>query len=233
MNLKVTVNLSFYNQNEVLKQHVLLWKSYSQETKDQFSFCIVDDCSATPADEVLSDIDLSDIDVKIYRVTEDLDCNIAGVRNLATTVCDTDWMVILDMDTSISEDLAKQMLNLVNIGEGNCFKFNRRVPSDSSHEKNNQTHPAVCLLRKSDYWNVGGCEEDLVGHYGQTDPIFWYRAKGKLEVHEQRELFLDYIPDGEADINRDTAHNFRLFQEKRLNNSWSATFLRFGWTRLK
>tara|TARA_R110000822_G_scaffold12213_8_gene44406 strand:- start:11861 stop:12289 length:429 start_codon:yes stop_codon:yes gene_type:complete len=142
-------------------------------------------------------------------------------------------MVILDMDTSISEDLAKQMLNLVNIGEGNCFKFNRRVPSDSSHEKNNQTHPAVCLLRKSDYWNVGGCEEDLVGHYGQTDPIFWYRAKGKLEVHEQRELFLDYIPDGEADINRDTAHNFRLFQEKRLNNSWSATFLRFGWTRLK
>tara|TARA_R110000851_G_scaffold200305_1_gene351488 strand:+ start:3590 stop:4288 length:699 start_codon:yes stop_codon:yes gene_type:complete len=230
---KITVNLSFYNQNEVLKQHVLLWKSYSQETKDQFSFCIVDDCSATPADEVLSDIDLSDIDVKIYRVTEDLDCNIAGVRNLATTVCDTDWMVILDMDTSISEDLAKQMLNLVNIGEGNCFKFNRRVPSDSSHEKNNQTHPAVCLLRKSDYWNVGGCEEDLVGHYGQTDPIFWYRAKGKLEVHEQRELFLDYIPDGEADINRDTAHNFRLFQEKRLNNSWSATFLRFGWTRLK
>ena len=40
----------------------------------------------------------------------------------------------------------------------------------------------MSLLRKKDYWNVGGCEEDLVGNYGQTDPIFWYRAKGKLKI---------------------------------------------------
>ena len=68
----ITVNLSYYNQKDVLLRHVLSWKSYSESVKKNFTFCIVDDCSKTPADEVLSSLDISDIDVKIYRVTEDL-----------------------------------------------------------------------------------------------------------------------------------------------------------------
>lgn len=226
---RITINLSYYNQNKVLKDHIYLWKSYSSETKKQFSFCVVDDCSKTPADEVLSGIDLSDLDINIYRVTEDLYCNIAGVRNLAATVCETDWMVILDMDTMISEELAAQMLNLTNAESGNCFKFNRRI---DNHIKNNQTHPAVCLLRKDDYWNVGGCEEDLVGHYGFTDPSFWYRASGKLKISERRDLYLDYVPDGEANIQRDISHNSKLFQYKKQTNSWSTSFVRFKWEKI-
>ena len=231
---KITVNLSYYNQEKVLKDHIYLWKSYSDEIKDQISFCIVDDCSKTPADEVLSDIDLSDLDIHIYRVTEDLYCNIAGVRNLAATVCETDWMVILDMDTMVSEDLAKSMILLINnphIDNGHCFKFNRRVLNNPSHIKHNQTHPAVCLLKKEDYWNVGGCEEDLVGHYGQTDPIFWYRAQNKIQVHVMNDLYLDYIPEGESDIDRDRVHNAKLFAEKKKNGSWSKDFIRFSWVK--
>lgn len=226
---KITINLSFYNQNKVLIDHINLWKSYSSETKKQFSFCVVDDCSKTPADEVLSGIDLTDLDINIYRVTEDLYCNIAGVRNLAATMCQTDWMVILDMDTMISEELAIQMLDLTDAQPGNCFKFNRRV---NNHIKNNQTHPAVCLLRKDDYWNVGGCEEDLVGHYGFTDPSFWHRARGKLKINERRDLYLDYIPDGEADIQRNISHNSRLFEHKKATNSWSTDFIRFQWKKI-
>jgi predicted glycosyltransferase involved in capsule biosynthesis len=226
---KITINLSFYNQNKVLIDHINLWKSYSSETKKQFSFCVVDDCSKTPADEVLSGIDLTDLDINIYRVTEDLYCNIAGARNLAATMCQTDWMVILDMDTMISEELAIQMLDLTDAHPGNCFKFNRRV---NNHIKNNQTHPAVCLLRKDDYWNVGGCEEDLVGHYGFTDPSFWHRARGKLKINERRDLYLDYIPDGEADIQRNISYNSRLFEHKKATNSWSTDFIRFQWKKI-
>tara|TARA_R110002051_G_C8626931_1_gene484191 strand:- start:165 stop:920 length:756 start_codon:yes stop_codon:yes gene_type:complete len=228
---KITINLSFYNQNEVLKRHALLWKSYSQEVKNGISFCIVDDCSKIPANEVLSDIDLSDLDIHIYRVTEDLYCNIAGVRNLAATVCQTDWMVILDMDTMISEELAKEMLELINTTSGHCFKFNRRVVDNPKHSKHGKIHPAVCLLRKEDYWNVGGCDEDLVGHYGQTDPIFWHRARGKLKIHIQNDLYVDYIPEGEADIERDISHNLSLFNHKKATNTWSKDFIRFNWKR--
>ena len=228
----ITVNLSFYNQNDVLVKHVLGWKSWSKELKEKFSFCIIDDCSKTKAIDVLSEIDLSDLNLSIYRVQEDLVCNIAGVRNLSAQECKTEWMVILDMDTLISEELASSMIELCRAPKGSCFKFNRRVPSNPHHPKNNQPHPAVCLLQLEDYWDVGGCEEDLVGHYGQTDPIFWYRASNVLTVHFRSDMYLDYIPEGEAVINRDTSHNQKLFEEKRRTHNWSTDFVRFKWEKM-
>lgn len=228
----ITVNLSFYNQNDVLVKHVLGWKSWSKELKEKFSFCIIDDCSKTKAVDVLSEIDLSDLNLSIYRVQEDLVCNIAGVRNLSAQECKTEWMMILDMDTLISEELASSMIQLCRAPKGSCFKFNRRVPSNPYHPKNGQPHPAVCLLQLEDYWDVGGCEEDLVGHYGQTDPIFWYRASDVLTVHFRSDMYLDYIPEGEAVINRDTFHNQRLFEEKRRTHNWSTDFVRFKWEKV-
>ena len=75
-----------------------------------------------------------------------------------------------------------------------AFKFNRTVPDDDNHIKNNKLHPAVCLIRKEDYWKIGGCDEDFVGNYGQTDPHFWYRAKGKITVKEKNNVYLLYYP---------------------------------------
>ena len=232
---KITINLSFYNQNEVLIKQINEWKSWRKEIKDQFSFCILDDCSKKSAIDILCEddgVDLSDLDLSIYRVKEDLYCNIAGVRNLSAQECQTDWMVILDMDTFIDESLAESMLELTNTPPGKCFKFNRRVPGDPRHPKNGQQHPAVCLLRKSDYWNVGGCEEDLVGHYGSTDGSFWFRATGKLSIVERYDLFLNYVPEGESDIQRDGTHNAKLSLHKRKTGDWSNTYVRFDWEKV-
>lgn len=232
---KITINLSFYNQNEVLIKQVNEWKSWRKEIRDQFSFCIVDDCSKKLATDILYEddgVDLSDLDLSIYRVKEDLYCNIAGVRNLSAQECNTDWMVILDMDTFIDESLAESMLELTDTPPGKSFKFNRRVPGNPRHPKNGQQHPAVCLLRKSDYWNVGGCEEDLVGHYGSTDGSFWFRAQGKLSVIEKYNLFLNYVPEGESDIQRDNTHNAKLSLHKTKTGDWSNTYIRFDWEKI-
>tara|TARA_R110002012_G_scaffold113458_3_gene259546 strand:+ start:10109 stop:10804 length:696 start_codon:yes stop_codon:yes gene_type:complete len=228
---KITINLSFYNQNKVLVDQVESWKSWTKDIRDQFSFCIADDCSKVPAMEVLENVDMSDIDLSVYRVNEDLYCNIAGVRNLSAQECKTEWMVILDMDTFVSEELATSMLKLASTRTGEAYKFNRRVV-DPKHPKNGQPHPAVCLLRVEDYWNVGGCEEDLVGHYGWTDPSFWYRSIGKLHVVTFSDLYLDYCPEGEADIDRDNSHNYRLHEEKKHSGNWSTDFVRFKWKKV-
>ena len=169
---KITINLSFYNQNDVLIEQIKCWKSWKKEIRDQFSFCIIDDCSKLKATEVLSDVDLSDIDLSIYRVKEDLKWNIAGVRNLSGQECKTEWMVILDMDCFVPEETAIGMLTLSEKGGNNAYKFTRRVVENTSHPKHGDPHPAICLIRKEDYWNVGGCEEDLVGRHGFTDPSF-------------------------------------------------------------
>ena len=141
-------------------------------------------------------------------------------------------MVILDMDTLVSESLSKDFLDLSNSLPGNCFKFNRRVLRNPFHIKNGKEHPAVCLLRREDYWNVGGCEEDLVGNCGQTDPIFWYRAKGKLKINYQKDMYLHYIPKGSSKIKRDGRNNIKLFEQKKLSNNWSNDFIRFEWEKI-
>ena len=229
---KITINLSFYNEDNILLKHVIGWLSWPKEVLKYYSFCIVDDCSKNSAIDVLKNIDKSNIDLSIYRVKKDLFCNIAGVRNLSAQKCKTEWMMLLDMDTLISSRLSSSLLELSKSPPGNCFKFNRRVLKNPFHQKNNQLHPAVCLLRVSDFWNVGGCDEDLVGNYGQTDPIFWYRAKGKLNVNFQNKMYLDYLPEGEAKIIRDKSHNIKLFQKKKVDNSWSNEFVRFEWEKV-
>tara|TARA_B000000557_G_scaffold71660_1_gene56649 strand:+ start:795 stop:1496 length:702 start_codon:yes stop_codon:yes gene_type:complete len=229
---KITINLSFYNQNDVLIRQVESWKSWSKEIRDQFSFCIIDDCSKTKATEVLSDIDLNDIDLSIYRVKQDLKWNIAGVRNLSGQECQTEWMVILDMDCFVPEETAVGMISLSEKGGNNAYKFTRRVVENNSHPKHGDPHPAICLLRKEDYWNIGGCEEDLVGRHGFTDPSFWYRSQGKINVHIT-DLPLDYYDEAEVfDSNKTNYPNRELFEEKKRTGNWSTDFIRFEWEKV-
>ena len=62
---KITINLSYYNQEDVLVRHVQSWLDYDKEIRDKFSFCVVDDCSEVSAIDVLSGIDLSGIKIDI------------------------------------------------------------------------------------------------------------------------------------------------------------------------
>ena len=79
----ITVNLSYYNQpKNILMEHINNWKSFPKEIKDLFRFFIIDDASKISIEELLKTENLEDIDIHLYRVKQDLYCNIAGVRNL-------------------------------------------------------------------------------------------------------------------------------------------------------
>ena len=186
MSKKITVCISYYNQSDFLKKMVLNWLSYSQRTRDNFTFQIIDDHSREPATEVLKDIDLSGLDLHIYRVEEDLYCNIAGVRNLAAQECKTEWMFITDMDAWVTDEVSQEMLSLIDKAERHTFpaefpsvayKFNRKYGFEPPWSEKEKVHPAVCLIKREDYWKLGGCDEDLVGQYGGTDARFWSAAK--------------------------------------------------------
>tara|TARA_Y100000748_G_scaffold304176_1_gene312285 strand:+ start:7136 stop:7891 length:756 start_codon:yes stop_codon:yes gene_type:complete len=239
MTSKITIILSYYNQpKEVLIRHIDNWKQYTNI--NEFTFFIIDDCSKIPANKLLEDYDLSNLDLHLYRVEEDLYCNIAGVRNLGANECKTPYMVILDMDTIINNEMSNKLLLLAetNIDKNNVFKFNRLVPTpdglsfQTKHKKHNKPHPAICLIRKKDYWDIGGCEEDLVGNYGQTDPSFWYKSNGKVNIITCKTINLLYYIDGESDIQRNREHNLNMFDIKKKNNNWSTDYIRFKWSKI-
>ena len=229
----ITIMLSYYNQTEFMKYHLKVWKEYPENIKDKFTFFIMDDCSKENANDVLKNIDLKDLDLHIYRSKKDLYCNIAGVRNLGAQQCQTDWLVLLDMDTVINSDLANSLLKLaVETNNNTTYRFSRKVLNDPEHRKNNSIHPAVCLIRKKDYWNIGGCEEKLVGHYGQTDRIFWYRSINKINIIDKKDLYLEYYPEGESDINRDTSVNAKKKKDLLKTKKFSTKFVNFEWEKI-
>ena len=231
----LTICLSYYNQSQdVVVRHLNYWNKYSKKIKDKITFFIVDDCSKISINELINLDDYLELDIKLYRVLDDLYCNIAGVRNLSAIECKTHWMLILDMDTYVSNIMAEQLLLLIKTSfNKTAYKFNRKVLNDIKHIKHHVIHPAICLIKKCDYWDIGGCEEDLVGSYGYTDPCFWHRAKKTgLIVKNCNDIKLHYFEDGESDINRDTTKNFKLYSEKLELGNWSTDFIRFKWTKL-
>ena len=235
MNKKITICLSYYNQKEeVVVRHLNYWNEFSKKIKLQFNFYIVDDCSKISIDKLININDYPELDITLYKVIDDLYCNIAGVRNLSAKECSTEWLLILDMDTYISNIMAQQLLLIIKKSLNKiAYKFNRKVLYDLKHIKNNQIHPAICLIRTCDYWSIGGCEEDLVGNYGYTDPCFWYRAKKKgIIVKNCNDIKLHYFEDGESDINRDTTINFNLYNTKTETQNWSTDYIRFKWEKL-
>ena len=89
-------------------------------------------------------------------------------------------------------------------------------------------------MKVCDYFKVGGCEEDLVGSYGYTDPCFWFRARGILKIIELKNVFIDYIDEGEANINRNNLINRGIYNSiVSGRRGWSNKYIRFKWVREK
>ena len=229
---KLTICLSYYNQKHALIKVVKDWVLYSDEVKEAFTFSIVDDCSYwRNAWEVLKDeVDLSSLDLHIYRVKKDLYCNISGARNLAARECNTEWMMILDVDTIMTKEVSEQVLAIINTPKElskDAYKFNRvRHKNGKPYEK---PHPACCLIRTKDYWRVGGCNEDLVGKYGGTDADFWNKwAKAGLGVFTFKDIYLKHFEGGQAPgINRN-------FNKKRVHDALPKPpkYVRFPWEKI-
>lgn len=232
--MKLTFSLTYYNQGIIpLLKHIELWQSYPKEIKDRINFIIIDDCSKIPLEDLIKNLELTNLNLSLYRVEKDLYCNISGAMNLSAKECSTDWIIFLDMDTLITKNMASQLIKIIdNNDNGKVYKFNRVCPNDEKNLRHLKIHPKVCLIKKKDFWDIGGYDEDLVGYYGMTDPIFFYRAKNKVKTIFCNDIFLIHLEEGQSDINRDFQRNKKLFEEKKKNNNWCKDYIRFPWKKI-
>ncbi len=224
----LTLILTYYNQGEMLKRQLKVWEGYPAELRREMQFLIVDDCSKVPARDVIGPAPKG-LNLAIYRILEDKYCNIGGARNLGTQVAESEWMVHTDVDIIIPAGAAREMLSLARKNERKIYKFNRRF-TDTGVMK---IHPGTMLLTRTLYWEIGGCDEDFVGNYGQTDIHFFHRAKDVAETEVCQDIMMEHYGAGETEgIDRSKLEpNRLLFEEKKKTGAWSKDFLRFTWER--
>ena len=125
-------------------------------------------------------------------------------------------------------------------------QFPRIVPALG--DKKLSFHPGVMMIRKESYWLAGGCDEDFVGQYGQTDPHFRWRASNtgyptKLLHIKSLSRNTSWLPmniepmeNDHADysckvpLKNDTRNKMLILSKKSKKVAWSKEFLRFKWS---
>ncbi|KAH8099190.1 hypothetical protein JL720_2174 [Aureococcus anophagefferens] len=107
---------------------------------------------------------------------------------------------------------------------------------ESSGRKHRRVHPGVVLESRRTYWTAGGCDEDLVGHYGFTDLAHYGRVEKAagcaLEAAASAPplVYMDEPREKAAFFSRSTRRNRGVLDAMLAGDAaWSADYLRFSW----
>ena len=237
---KLVVAYLYTSEERMLRKQLGSWAKFSEKLLRQLRFLLAvetEGLSFPPPSDILQQ-ELGPLgherpDVRLVGVQEHLDWNIGGKRNLLMHVADTwhadSWVLLTDIDIELTEEFLTACLEIAMApgSQNTLHKFQRQKPGGEL-----KPHPGTWLMKTGLYWKSGGCDEDFVGWYGNTDPHFDFRAKATgisiqfhmgLIVHEMEHL------GGDKRI-RNTTHNDRLLAQKKNNlTAWSNRYLRFGW----
>mmetsp|Transcript_15457 Transcript_15457/g.47962 ORF Transcript_15457/g.47962 Transcript_15457/m.47962 type:complete len:475 (+) Transcript_15457:188-1612(+) len=230
---RLTIAYLYYADKDHLRQKVSYWTSFPAALLARIHFLVIDDGSprdarAAPIVEAGLSADAA-ARVTVLEIEQDLVWNIAGARNLAFATAPTEALLLMDMDYSVPPELVAWTLARVPDATAAC-----RVWNGFARDKPSRPHPAVTLLSKRSYWHLSGNDEDLVGHYGHTDPTFKWKTKqmkacapvGPTGAPKLR------IAEGQmgARASRDARHNGEVAAAKtRGKRPWATTVLRFSW----
>ena len=260
-NKRMTFLLLYYNSHKFLSHQVKSWTNFSKAALDQIQFVIIDDGSAfghTAADFLRINRNYTKgLDIVVFKIDQDLAWNIGGARNLGFLMANTEWVFMNDADIEVRAETIDFVTKLINQQDN---RFNG-TNSEKVYlyfkrwtEAGVKNHPAVMLIKKEHFWMLGGCDEDFVGHYGQTDPHFTFKIKMNPTLHiiatavlmDAQKISPLYqlesdlpCPVGMAclqsykgqKLSRNSTRNKLLFEQKR-NGGWSNMCLRFTWKRV-
>jgi hypothetical protein len=90
----------------MLAKHLENWKLYSSRAREAFTFIVVDDGSPEPASDVVN----ASHGVQLYRVAVDIPWHRNPCRNLGAHLCETPWLIQLDVDHVLPPESADALL---------------------------------------------------------------------------------------------------------------------------
>jgi hypothetical protein len=174
---KVTLVYAYYENPDMLRRHLEEWRQYSIEAKTSISVIVVDDGSPThSAVKVTTEFGYTGVDLRVYRVKEDIPWNQDGARNIGMFEAQTEWCLMMDMDHLLTKSQVDEMLKFVDEkAEPRVYYMPNQHTKDGVDLQ--RPHPNGYLFRRSDFWAMGGYDEDFAGWYG-SDGNFRKCAKG-------------------------------------------------------
>lgn len=240
-----TLILPYYRNCEMLAAQVHTWNLYP----DGVRIIVVDDGSPEPALPIIKRHVSSSVDLQLYRIEVDIPWNREGARNLGATVCESQWMVHVDID-HVMPTRSAELLQRFNAKPHAVYRFprwrvgradeTRRKDKIAQYVEFGQIHPHVdsYLIERERYWFVGGYDEDFSGCLGGgSDFLRRVEERARIELLPDDiclHVFTRHRIKDASDwsLSRDTAEGkARARKKQRSGARVPATHLRFPWSR--
>lgn len=238
-----TLVMAYYDNRDMLLRHLAEWDlRYPSDLKARMRVILVDDGSPKhSAQAALRDyrVMLGGIDLSLYRVVPNIPWNQDGARNLAMKQAITEWAFMTDMDHVLPAEQAALML-AVDPEPKTYYMPNQLLTSGDSLGR---PHPNSYLMRVSDFWAMGGYDEDFAGYYG-SDGNFRRCAQGAGLIEQHTASFSTVVYRTEDCFDANTkdfgrkgsslhvAFNKKLMRKKGQPPYKAINPVRFEWKRV-
>jgi hypothetical protein len=219
----------FYNAHECVDQQIAHWQQINPQLRNLFEFILVDDFSDTEYK-----LPPNDLNIRLFRVTDDIPWNQGGARNLATIHATGAVAMFIDIDQHIKiEFLERLCASIENIQRKTIHFFKSNPPLiNIQNGQELSHHPNSFFVNLKDFKAHVHYDEDFAGHYGFED-IFvmraWEKAGNKLTL--VNEDVSRNLPFGTSNLDRDVKRNQDLIHKKVFQEdcAMSPSILRFRW----
>lgn len=215
-----------YNAQDGIDFQSRIWRTYSREVIESLEFIVIDDHSVPPLV-----VDSSDIRLRHFRVEDDIDWNMAGCRNLGALHASANWLLYFDCDNIITAEQMQALIQSIStLDPRKLYVFNRL-------EEGRLVDPHIntFLISRAGFFEVGGYDEDFVGHYGYEDVLF----RNMWRMQMDGEVLITNIAFNQMgwrteNLNRDLDRNKNLIQKKVIEGCKKPmSLIRFNWKEFK
>lgn len=219
---QLTLITHVYNAQQPVARQLALWQQFDPALLARLKFLVIDDHSDAPLT-----VEPGPLDLRLVRVDDDIDWNMPGCRNLAATLCSTEWMLYFDIDNVASAASLRKIVDALPRLDARRLHVFRRTQDGADVEP----HINSFLITRQGFWRAGGYDEDFSGHYGFEDVLFrmmWRKHVGTEVL--LTDIAFEQMSFRTAGLDRDTTRNQALIQQRAAAGMPKPRgMLRFAW----
>jgi hypothetical protein len=187
----VTLVLPYYENPQFLRTQLAWWATFPAHLLAHLTVILVDDGSPlTPAADALAGVVLPP-DLRVFRLDVDVRWNWLAARNIGAHHAADGWLLLTDMDHVVP---VTTLTALVYGAHDPSFIYGfSRIEADGARLA---PHPNSWFMTRTRFWQVGGYDEALSGHYG-TDGDWRRRCALVAPIHivEDRLIRHEHVGD--------------------------------------